>query len=394
MDIRTLADGAFGGKTVLVRVDFNVPLEGGRVADDTRIRGALPTLRHLREAGARVVLCSHLGRPKGVDPALSLRPVAQHLSGLLDAPVAFADDCIGRSARAMVDGLAPGGVGLLENLRFHAEEKANDPDFAASLAGLADAYVNDAFGTAHRAHASTTGVTAHLLSYGGFLIEKEVRFLGDALAKPARPFTAVLGGAKVSDKIAVIERLLESVDRLVIGGGMAFTFLAAQGHGVGSSLLEADRIELARSLIAKASAAGVELLLPTDIVAAQGFAADAGHAVVAAHAIPAERMGLDIGPKTAEAFAAAIRDSGTVVWNGPMGVFEWTAFAAGTRIVAEAVAACTDAGGTTIVGGGDSAAAAVKFGVADRVSHVSTGGGASLEMLEGKTLPGLAALAK
>lgn len=389
MKVLTLRDGDFAGKTVLVRVDFNVPLDEGRVADDARIRAALPTIGHLRDAGARVVLMSHLGRPKGVTPELSLRPVAEHLGGLLDADVAFAHDCIGPAAAEAVAGLGPGDVAVLENLRFHEEEKKNDPGFAKALADLAEVYVNDAFGTAHRAHASTTGVAEHLPAYAGLLIEREIEILDGALAKPARPFTAILGGAKVGDKIGVIQALLMKVDRLVIGGGMAFTFLRAQGREVGKSMVEEDKVVLAQSLLIQAGEAGVEVLLPTDVEAATDFRSDAAHGVVPADAIPPDTMGLDIGPETARRFAEAVRTSATVLWNGPMGVFEWDAFASGTRAVAQAVADCP---GTTIVGGGDSAAAAKKFGVADRVTHVSTGGGASLELLEGKVLPGIAAL--
>ncbi len=390
MDVPTLNDGAFDGKKVLVRVDFNVPLQDGAVSDDARIRAALPTIRFLRDAGARIILCSHLGRPKGQRvPEMSLQPVAAYLAELLDAPVAFADDCVGDAAQTAANALHDGDVLLLENLRFHQEETAGDAAFAQQLASLADAYVNDAFGTAHRAHASTALVAEHLPSYAGFLIQKELECLGDALTEPARPFTAILGGAKVSDKISVIEALIPKVDRLIVGGGMAFTFLKAQGHEVGNSLVEDDRLELALQLLRQADAAGVDVLLPSDVVAAKEFAADADHSVVDAHAIPSEQMGLDIGPATAQSFAAAIQDSGTVLWNGPMGVFEWEPFAAGTRTVAEAVARCE---GTTIVGGGDSAAAAKQFGVTDQMTHVSTGGGASLEFLEGKELPGIAAL--
>jgi phosphoglycerate kinase len=370
VDVRTLADGDFADRTVLVRVDFNVPLADGRVADDSRIRAALPTIRDLRAAGARVVLCSHLGRPKGRTPELSLRPVAERLAVLLGAPVAFAPDCIGPEATRVVRALARGDVALLENLRFHAEEKANEVAFAKTLAGLADAYVDDAFGTAHRAHASTVGVTAFLPAYAGHLVEKEVAFLAVALEDPERPFTAVLGGAKVSDKILVIESLLDKVDRLVI--------------------VEEDRVALARELLAKAEREEVHVLLPNDLVVAAAFAPDAPHRTCALGDLRPDEMGLDIGPESATRFADAVRTSATVVWNGPMGVFEWAPFSAGTRRLAEAMAQCT---GTTIVGGGDSAAAAAKFGIVDNVSHVSTGGGASLEMLEGKHLPGIVALA-
>ncbi len=393
MHVLTLDDGAaanaFAGKRVLVRVDFNVPLRKGKVQDDLRITAALPTLTFLRDQGARVVLVSHLGRPKGERvPELSLAPVAEHISGL-GVPCTFAQDTVGPAAQAAVDALTDGDVLLLENVRFHAEETAGDDAFAAELAALADVFVNDAFGTAHRAHASTTLVAHHLPSYAGRLIQKELDALGGALAQPERPFTAILGGAKVSDKIAVIEALLEKADRLVVGGAMAFTFLRAQGHDVGASLVEEDRLDLARDLLERAEAAGVESLLPVDVEEASAFDAKADHrAVKVGHQGPGW-MGLDIGPLTMEAFSDAVRTSNTVLWNGPMGVFEWDAFRFGTQAVAAAMAQCP---GTTIVGGGDSAAAARKFGVAEQVTHVSTGGGASLEFLEGKTLPGIAAL--
>ena len=389
MKVRTLRDGDFAGLRVLVRVDVNVPLEGGKVADATRIEASLPTIEFLRKAGAKVVLCSHLGRPKAApDPKHSLKPVADWLTAH-GVPCAFAADCVGPVAEAAVRALRPGDVLLLENVRFHAGEEANDPAFTRQLAALADAYVNDAFGTAHRAHASTTGV-AHLLpAYAGLLIEKELAALGGALEHPERPFTAVLGGAKVSDKILVLERLLPKVDRLVIGGGMAFTFLKAQGHEVGKSLVEADRLGLAAQLLEQAKARGVQLHLPVDVEAADSFEEHAVHRAAKVGHLKPEWMGLDIGPLTAADFAKAIVTSRTVLWNGPMGVFEWDAFDFGTKAVAEAVAACP---GTTIVGGGDSAAAAKKFGIEAKVTHISTGGGASLEFLEGKVLPGIAAL--
>ncbi len=394
MKVQTIDDGiaknAFAGKRVLVRVDFNVPLDAGVVSDDLRIRAAVPTIEALRGAGARVVLCSHLGRPKGKrSEDASLRPVADHLSKLLEAPVAFADDCIGQAASDAVAALQDGHVLLLENLRFHAGETDNDPAFVAALAALADVYVNDAFGTAHRAHASTAGIAEHLPAYAGHLIVQELKALGDALDEPARPFTAILGGAKISDKIAVIESLLEKADRLIIGGGMAFTFLKAQGHGVGKSLVEEDRLDYALEMLNKAKAKGVEVLLPTDIEEARSFDAKAEHRAVKVGHQSAEWMGLDIGPETIHTFARAIADSGTVLWNGPMGVFEWEAFQFGTRGIAQALMDCE---GTTIVGGGDSAAAALKFHITDHVTHVSTGGGASLEFLEGKELPGIVAL--
>ncbi len=393
MAVKTLQDGTFSGLRVLVRVDFNVPLDAGRVTDDARIVAALPTIQFLRKAGAKVILASHFGRPKpGKDnSSFSLRPVAARLAELAKTPVAFAPDCVGAVALAAVAKLRAGDLLLLENVRFHAGEETNDPAFCKELAALADAYVNDAFGTAHRAHASTTGV-AHLLpAYAGFLIEKEVSALGAALDQPERPFTAILGGAKVSDKILVVERLLEKVDRLVIGGGMAFTFLKAQGHEVGKSLVEADKLEFAAKLLADAKRRGVEVHLPTDVVAADAFAQNATYRSCKLAAMRPAWMGLDIRPMTVAAFSQAITSSRTVLWNGPMGVFEWDAFGEGTKAIAEAVAACT---GTTIVGGGDSAAAAAKYGVAGKLTHVSTGGGASLEFLEGKELPGIAALGR
>jgi phosphoglycerate kinase len=388
--VRTLRDGDFKGQRVLVRVDFNVPLEDGKVADDARITAALPTIDFLRKAGAKVILVSHLGRPKArPDPEFSLKPVADHLRDHLGVPTAFATDCVGPVAEKAVAELKPSQVLLLENVRFHPGEEKNDPAFCKQLAALADRYVNDAFGTAHRAHASTTGV-AHLLpSCAGLLIEKEVSALGDALDHPQRPFTAIMGGAKVSDKILVIEKLLEKVDKLVVGGGMAFTFLKAQGHEVGKSLVEPDRIELARSLLQRAKDKGVEVLLPVDVEAADAFDAKATHRAVKVTHMRPEWMGLDIGPLTIKEFSAAVAASRTVLWNGPMGVFEMDAFAFGTQAIAQAVARNP---GTTVVGGGDSAAAAKKFGVEQQMTHVSTGGGASLEFLEGKVLPGIAAL--
>jgi phosphoglycerate kinase len=387
--VRTLRDGDFSGRRVLVRVDVNVPIEDGRVADATRIEASLPTIEHLRQAGAKVILASHLGRPKGAPEAkYSLKPVADWLNAH-GVPTAFAADCVGPAAEAAVKALQPGGVLLLENVRFHAGEEKNDPAFVGKLAALAEAYVNDAFGTAHRAHASTTGVAKLLPAYAGFLIEKELAALGQALDDPKRPFTAIMGGAKVSDKILVLEKLLPKVDRLVIGGGMAFTFLKAQGHEVGKSLVESDRIGLAGELLERAKARGVQVHLPVDVEAADEFKPDAVHRAAKVSHMRPEWMGLDIGPLTAADFGKAIATSGTVLWNGPMGVFEWDAFDFGTKAVAEAVAACP---GTTVVGGGDSAAAAKKFGIEGKVTHVSTGGGASLEFLEGKVLPGIAAL--
>lgn len=379
------------GKRVLVRVDFNVPVDGERqITDDTRIRAALPTIQYLVEEGARVILCSHFGRPKGkVDPKYSLAPVAARLGELLGQNVPLAPDCIGAEVAALAANLQDGQVLLLENVRYHAEEEQNDEGFARELASLAELYVNDAFGTAHRAHASTEGVSHYIPAVAGFLMQKEVEIMGGALEQPERPFVAIIGGAKVSDKIGVIENLLGKVDALIIGGGMANTFLKAQGYEVGNSLIEADKVELAQQLIAQAQGKGVELALPNDVVAAKAFAADAPHRSVAVSEIATDEMALDIGSESAERFAKLIVAAKTVVWNGPMGVFEMEAFAKGTERVAQAVAQCA---GTTIVGGGDSVAAVEKMGVADQLTHISTGGGASLEFLEGKVLPGVAAL--
>ncbi|MBM3679878.1 MAG: phosphoglycerate kinase [Actinobacteria bacterium] len=389
---RGLAEiGDVRGRRVLVRVDLNVPLADGIVGDDTRIRAALPTIAALRGQGARVVLCSHLGRPKGERrPEDSLRPVAARLAELLGAPVAFADDCVGPAAAAVVDGLGDGDVCLLENLRYHAQEEANDAAFAAELAALGDVFVNDAFGAAHRAHASTEGV-AHLLpAHAGLLMEREVDVLTGLLEAPEHPFVAIVGGVKVADKIAVLDRLVEVADCVLIGGAMAFTFIVAAGGEVGASLHEdADGQEIARRAVAKSRQTGCDLLLPVDVVAADAFSADAQSRTEPADAISAGWMGLDIGPATAARYAERTAAARTVLWNGPMGAFEMAPFAAGTRAVAEAVAGC---GGTTVVGGGDSVAAITQFGLADRVTHVSTGGGASLELLEGRVLPGVAAI--
>ena len=383
---KTVRDIDVQGKRVLVRCDFNVPLENGQIADDRRITEALPTIQFLEDHGAAVILCSHLGRPKGNDPQLSLKPVAQRLSELLEKEVKLLSDCVGTEVEQACKSLTEGDVILLENLRFHAEEETNDPDFAKHLAGLADLYVNDAFGTAHRAHASTEGV-AHLLpAVAGFLIEKEIEFLDKALETPKRPFVAILGGAKVKDKIGVIASLLPKVDHLLIGGGMAFTFLKAQEQNIGRSLLDETNLENASRF---ACTEPEKLRLPKDVVVATELTDSAQTRTVSVDEIADDEIGADIGPVTIEEYASLIREAGTVVWNGPMGVFEMKPFEAGTRAVAEAMAECK---GITIVGGGDSAAAIEQFGLADKVSHVSTGGGASLEFLEGLELPGIAAL--
>ena len=391
MNKKSVKDIEVSGKRVLVRADFNVPLDEQRhITDDTRIRASLPTINYLVQQGARVILASHLGRPKGkVNPKYSLDSVAQRLSEKLGQTVSLVGDCVGTVAAEAVSKLQDGQVLLLENVRFHAEEEKNDPAFARELAKLADLFVNDAFGTAHRAHASTEGVSHYIPAVAGLLMQKEVEFMGNALERPERPFVAIIGGAKVSDKIGVIENLLEKVDALIIGGGMANTFLKAQGFNVGKSLLEEDKVELAKQLIEKAQTKGVALELPTDVVAAKAFAADAPHRTVSVSEIQEDEMALDIGSASAEKFELHISKARTVIWNGPMGVFEMDAFARGTERVAQAVASCA---GITIVGGGDSVAAVEKTGVADRMTHISTGGGASLEFLEGKVLPGVAAL--
>lgn len=386
LDKRTVRDLDAGGKRVLVRCDFNVPLEGGRIADDRRIREAMPTVKALLAQGAAVVLASHLGRPKGVTPEFTLAPVAARIGEILGREVPLIPDCVGPEVEARCRNLAPGEVVLLENVRFHPEEEQNDPAFARELAKLADAYVNDAFGTAHRAHASTEGV-AHLLpAYAGLLIEKEIAYLGRALDHPATPFVAVLGGAKVKDKIAVIDNLMPKVDGLIVGGGMCFTFLKAKGYEIGKSLLDESNIEFAKHVLGEH---GSKILLPDDVVVASELSPSATTQVVSVDAIPLDAIGGDIGPGSVARFGEAIRAAKTVVWNGPMGVFEMPPFEAGTRGVAQALADCA---GTTIVGGGDSAAAVEAFGFDEMVSHVSTGGGASLEFLEGKVLPGIAAL--
>lgn len=395
MNKLTVKDIAVSGKKVLVRVDFNVPLNGsGQITDDSRITASLPTIRTILDGGGRAILCSHLGRPKGrVVPELSLRPVAEHLADLLGKPVKFAADCIGEEAEQKANTLTDGQCLLLENLRFHNEETDNDPDFAGKLASLADLYVNDAFGTAHRAHASTEGVTRHFgRSVAGILIEKEIEYLGRALANPARPFTAVLGGAKISGKIEVINNLFDKVDNILIGGGMAFTFFKAMGLEIGTSLLEENKIELAREILEKAKSHTVRFLLPVDCVIAAEPDENAELQIVGIDEIPADMKGLDIGPDTLKLFSKILAESKTIVWNGPMGVFEIAQFSLGTVALAGQMALATDNGAVSIIGGGDSAAAAIKAGVKDRITHISTGGGASLEFLEGKTLPGIAAL--
>ncbi len=385
-DKLTVRDIDIEGKRVLVRCDFNIPLENGVITDDRRITEAMPTIEFLLDHGASVVMCSHLGRPKGVTPEFSLAPVAARVDELLHFPFRMLPDCVGEEVEAACKALQPGEAVLLENVRFHPEEEANDPTFAASLAKLADIFCNDAFGTAHRAHASTEGVGHLLPAVSGFLIEKEMNFLGKALENPKRPFVAILGGAKVKDKIAVIESLLPKVEHLIIGGGMAFTFLKAKGYEIGASLFDETNFDFAKRILAES---GQKILLPTDIVVANELSESAQTSVVSADSMGAGQIGADIGPATIALFSEVIRSAGTVVWNGPMGVFEMTPFEAGTRGIAQALADCP---GTTIVGGGDSAAAVEQFGFADQVSHVSTGGGASLELLEGKVLPGLAAL--
>jgi phosphoglycerate kinase len=388
---KTVRDIDVAGKKVLVRVDFNVPQDKqtGEITDDTRIKAALPTIKYLMEHKARVILCSHLGRPKGVTPELTLKPVAQRLGKLLGQPVQIAGDCVGPRAEGAAAVLKDGEVLLLENLRFHEEEEKNDPAFAKSLASLAEVYVNDAFGTAHRAHASTAGVAKYLPAVAGLLMEKELEYLGKALAEPKRPFTMIVGGAKVSDKITMLENILPKVDALVIGGGMANTFLKAQGYDVGKSKVENEQLDFARGLIAKAKEKGVHLLLPIDAVAAEKFEAGSPNQTVPVDKVPKDWQLLDIGPQTVKRFGEEIKKAHTVVWNGPLGVFEFPAFARGTQAIASFLAKL-DA--TTIIGGGDTAAAVERQGLAGKMTHVSTGGGASLEFLEGKTLPGVAAL--
>ena len=395
MSKKTVADlsaSDLSGKRVLVRVDFNVPLDNGSITDDTRIRAALPTIQDLTSKGAKVILTSHFGRPKGVDESLRLTPVAARLSELLGKHVKKFDDCIGDEVTQAVAAMENGDVAVLENVRFYAEEEKNDPEFAKQLASVADLYVNDAFGTAHRAHASTEGVTHYLPSVAGYLIEKELKFLQGAIEEPKRPLAAIVGGSKVSSKIGVIEALLDKCDKLLLGGGMIFTFYKARGLNVGNSLVEEDKLELARELEAKAKEKGVAFLLPTDVIIADKFAPDAEAKTVSINDIPDGWMGLDIGPDSIEVFQKALGDCKTVIWNGPMGVFEFEKFAAGTKAIALTLADLTKTGTITIIGGGDSVAAVEQLNLGEQMSHISTGGGASLELLEGKVLPGIAAL--
>ena len=388
---KTIYDVDVKGKKVLLRCDFNVPQdkETGEITSDKRIVAAIPTIKYLLENGAAVISCSHLGKPKGEwKTKLTLAPVAKRLSELLGQEVIFASDIIGEDAQAKAAALQPGQIMLLENLRFDIREEKNGADFAKALADMADLFVSDAFGTVHRAHASTAGVAAYLPAYSGLLVNKELSIMGKALDDPKRPFVAVLGGAKVSDKINVINNLLEKADTIIIGGGMAYTFKKAQGYEIGTSLLEADRLDYAREMVEKAAAKGVKFLLPVDNLCAAEFSAEAEPVLVEGN-IPANLMGMDIGPKTVELFAEAVKGAGTIVWNGPMGVFEFDKFAGGTKAMAKALA---ESGAVTIVGGGDSAAAVEKLGFADKITHISTGGGASLEFLEGKELPGVACL--
>lgn len=387
---KTMKDIDVKGKRVFVRVDFNVPMADGVITDETRIRAAIPTIEYLVEQGAKVILASHLGRPKGeVKEDMRLTAVGVRLAELMGKPVTKLDESIGKEVEEAVANMQNGDMILLENVRFHAGEEKNDPALAEQFAKLADVYVNDAFGAAHRAHASTEGIAKHVPAVSGFLMQKELDVLGKALSNPEHPFTAIIGGAKVKDKIGVIESLLEKVDHLIIGGGLSFTFIKAQGHDIGKSLLEEDKIDLAKSFIEKAKEKGVQLHMPIDAVVANEFSKDAETKIVDVDAIPADWMGLDIGPKTAAKYAEVIKDSKLIIWNGPMGVFEMDKFANGTKTVAEAMATTT---GYTVIGGGDSAAAVEKFEVADKMDHISTGGGASLELMEGKELPGIVAL--
>ena len=392
MNKKTVKDIDVNGKKVLVRCDFNVPIdsETGKITDNRRIRAALPTIQYLLDHNAKVILCSHLGRPKGeFNLKYSLKPVAEELSKLLNKDVKLAKDVIGESAKELTSNMKEGDIVLLENVRFHKEEEQNDPEYSKALASMAEIYVNDAFGTAHRAHSSTTGVADYLPAVSGFLIEKELEFLGGALENPKHPFVAILGGAKVSDKIGVIENLLDKVDTLIIGGGMAYTFYKAQGHHIGTSICEEDKLDLAKSILEKAQKKGVKLLLPVDNHVSSEYSNNGEEKMVDSTEIPDGFMGLDIGPKTIEKFEEAVKDAKTVVWNGPLGVCEFDKFATGTKAVATMLSKI-DA--ITIIGGGDSAAAIEKLGLADKMTHISTGGGASLEFLEGKTLPGIACL--
>ncbi|MFJ7915451.1 MULTISPECIES: phosphoglycerate kinase [unclassified Lysinibacillus] len=387
---KTMKDIDVKGKRVFVRVDFNVPMAEGAITDETRIRAAIPTIEYLVEQGAKVILASHLGRPKGeVKEDMRLTAVGVRLAELMGKPVTKLDESIGQEVEEAVANMQNGDIILLENVRFHAGEEKNDPALAEQFAKLADVYVNDAFGAAHRAHASTEGITKYVPAVSGYLMQKELDVLGKALSNPERPFTAIIGGAKVKDKIGVIESLLEKVDHLIIGGGLSFTFIKAQGYDIGKSLLEEDKIDLAKSFIEKAKAKGVQLHMPIDAVVASEFSKDAETQIVDVNAIPADWMGLDIGPKTAAKYAEVIKNSKLIIWNGPMGVFEMDKFANGTKTVADAMATTT---GYTVIGGGDSAAAVEKFEVADKMDHISTGGGASLELMEGKELPGIVAL--
>ena len=392
MNKKTVKDIDVNGKKVLVRCDFNVPIdsETGKITDNRRIRAALPTIQYLLDHNAKVILCSHLGRPKGeFNLKYSLKPVAEELSKLLNKDVKLAKDVIGESAKELTSNMKEGDIVLLENVRFHKEEEQNDPEYSKALASMAEIYVNDAFGTAHRAHSSTTGVADYLPAVSGFLIEKELEFLGGALENPKHPFVAILGGAKVSDKIGVIENLLDKVDTLIIGGGMAYTFYKAQGHHIGTSICEEDKLDLAKSILEKAQEKGVKLLLPVDNHVSSEYSNNGEEKMVDSTEIPDGFMGLDIGPKTIEKFEEAVKDAKTVVWNGPLGVCEFDKFATGTKAVATMLSKIE---ATTIIGGGDSAAAIEKLGLADKMTHISTGGGASLEFLEGKTLPGIACL--
>ncbi len=387
---KTVEDIAVSGKKVLVRCDFNVPMDGQTITDDKRIVAALPTIKYLIDKGAKVILCSHLGRPKGeFNPKFTLAPIAARLSELLGKPVPLAADVVGEDAQAKAAALKDGDVMLIENVRFHKEEEKNDPEFSKQLASLAEIYVNDAFGTAHRAHSSTTGVADYLPAVCGYLIQKEIKIMGDALAEPKRPFVAILGGAKVSDKIGVINNLLDKVDTLIIGGAMAYTFFRALGNSIGISLCEEDKLDVAREIMAKAEEKKVALLLPVDNIIGREYKEDTVFMRIYSDSIPAGWMGLDIGDKTQELFAKTLIGAGTIVWNGPMGVSEWSNFAGGTSSVAHAVA---ESGAVSIIGGGDSAAAVEKLGYADKMTHISTGGGASLEFLEGLELPGIACL--